>query len=332
MKKLIYALLITVLFLCLASPVWADDGDGQVVFPGSSVVIDSGDELNGDMTIMGGTLELREGGRIRGDVVVLGGQAVIDGRIDGTLVVMGGILDLQSHAVIGENLVTFGANVSRAEGAVVHGERIEGFPHVLPRLPTWSGLSGLADVGRTWHGDIFFSLLGRLIRTVFSTIALMALGVLLVLFLPKPTNLVGQTVIKAPLPSIGVGLLTFVVLLILVPLLIVICIGIPVAVLLVLAAVAASVFGWIAIAALVGQRLLAALQVTQAQPVLEVIIGVPVVALLSAVPCLGGLLALIVAAAGLGAVILTRFGTVAYEPLSKAPALEQPPTAEEPEN
>ncbi len=327
MRKLTYALLTILLFVSLAVPVWADDGEGEVVFPGGSVVIGPEDELDGDLTVMGGSVELREGGCIRGDVVVLSGQAIVDGRIDGNLVVIGGTLDLQSHAVINENLVTFGASVSRAEGAIVHWHRIEGFfGQGFPLLRTWRGFPGLADVGRIWRGEAVFNLLGFLVRTVFSTLALMALGVLLVLFLPKQTALLGQTVSEAPLPSIGVGLLTFIVLLILVPLLVVICIGIPVALLLVLAAVAAGIFGWIAIGVLIGQRLLAALQVAQPQPLLEVIVGIPVITLLSAVPCLGWLLALIVASAGLGAVVLTRFGTMAYEPLSKAAGLPGPPS------
>jgi hypothetical protein len=182
----------------------------------------------------------------------------------------------------------------------------------------------------SWGRDAVFNAFSNLMEVVFTTLALMALGVVLMLLLPKQVAQVGQTVSEAPLPSIGVGLLTLLVLLILLPLLVIICIGIPVAILVLLAAAAAAIFGWIAVGIVVGQRVLEALRVGEYQPLLEVIIGVPVVRLLSAVPCLGWLLGLIVTCVGLGAVALTRFGTVAYEPSSKPPDdVPAPPPAPE---
>jgi len=326
MKKWIVALLTVFLFLSLVVPVWADNGEGQVVFPGGSIVIGPGEELRGDLTVMGGHLELRAGGRIIGDVVVLGGSAVIDGRIDDNLVVMGGTLDLKSHAVVGGNLVTFGGTMSRAEGAIVRGQVIEGFKGRLPLSRIWPFSPGWWWSGQTWRrgGDVFFNFLASFMLLMFKTLALMALGVLLVVLIPKPTTMVGQAVSEAPLASLGVGLLTFLVLLILVPLLVIICIGIPVAVLLVLAAVAAATFGSIAIGTVVGQRLLIALK-AEPLPLLQVIIGIAVMMLLSAVPCLGWLLGLIISAAGLGAVVLTRFGTMPYQPVRREPTPPQPP-------
>jgi len=335
MRKWMYVLLTVVLFLGLAMPVWADNG--EAVFPGDSIVIGEGEEWDGDLAVLGGSLELREGGRIRGDVAVLTGSAVIDGRIDGNLVVLGGSLDLRSHAVVRGDLVTFFGSVSHSEGATVLGQTVDGFRGRGFVWRGWDWAPRLPRIDRTWpwSGDVWFSWVGGLMRKVLNMLALMALGVLLALLLPKQTALVAQTVGDAPLPSIGFGLLTFLVLLILVPLLVVICIGIPVALLLVLAAVAAGIFGWIAIGLLVGQRLLIALNTAQAQPVLEVIVGLAILALLSSVPCLGGLLALIVVSAGLGAVVLTRAGTMPYAALSKTETLPEPSEAkieEEPED
>jgi hypothetical protein len=327
MRKWMFAFLTVVLFLSFAVPVWADDGDGDVILFGESIVVGPGEVVDGDLAVVGGNLELRGGSRVRGDVVSLGGSAIVDGRIDGSLVVVGGTLDLQSQAVIEKDLFTFGGSVSRAEGATIRGERIEGFRWESPEWRGWRPLPSLPRIGEPWRweGDIVSNLFSSFLRAVFNTVALMALGVVLMLLLPKQTAQVGQTASAAPLPSIGVGLLTSLVLLILVPLLVIICIGIPVAILLVLAAVAAGLFGWIAVGAVVGQRLLAALKVGKYQPLLEVIIGIPVISLLSAVPCLGWLLALIIAWVGLGAVVLTRFGTMAYAPVSKTPDLPPPP-------
>jgi cytoskeletal protein CcmA (bactofilin family) len=325
MKKWMSVLLAVLLFVSLTMPVWADDGQGQAVLPGESIVIGPGDEVQGDLAVMGGKVELQEGGRVNGDVAIIAGSGVIDGEVDGHLVVLGGTVELRSNALIRQNLFTFGASVSRAPGATVQGETIEGFRGRSFRLPT-------IQIGRIrpwqWDQEPFFNLMRDFLHFVLNLVALVVLGVLLVLFLPKQTAVVAQAVTEAGWTSFAVGLLTFVVLLVLVPLLVIICIGIPVAVLLVLAAVAAGLFGWIAIGVLLGHRLLVALHTSQPQPVLEIVVGVAVLTLLAQVPCLGWLLGVIASAVGLGAVVLTRFGTMHYAPPKPVVDLTAPPPSE----
>jgi len=329
MKKWMCVLLTVLLFVSLTMPVWADDGQGQTVLPGESVVIGPGDEVQGDLTVVGGSLELQEGGRVNGDVAMLGGNAIIDGEVDGHLVVLGGTVELGSHALIRNNLFTFGASVSRAPGATVQGETVEGFRGRLPRLPVIPRIPAIRTWRTTpgqWDQEPFFNLLGGFLRFVLNLVALVVLGVLLVLLLPKQTALVGQTVSEAGWTSFAFGLLTFLALVVLVPLLVIICIGIPVAVLLVLAAVAAGLLGWVAIGVLLGHRLLAALRTSQPQPVVEVIVGVTALTLLAEIPCLGWLVGAIAGAVGLGAVVLTRFGTMRYAPQRAVTDLPAPPT------
>lgn len=326
MRGWMSVLLSVLLFLAMSLPVWADDGEGQAVFPGETFVIGPGEEVNGDVVVMGGNLELQQGGRANGDVAILGGSAIIDGEVDGHLVVVGGTLDLRSRALIRENLVTFGASVSRAPGATVQGETIEGFRGRMLRLPTIR--IGRITRTREWDTHPFFSLVGGFVRFVLSLMALIALGVLLVLLLPQQTAVVGQAINEAGWTSFAVGLLTLLVLIMLVPLLVIICIGIPVAILLLIAATAAGLFGWTAIAALLGQRLMASLRTAQVQPVVEVILGVLLITVVSQLPCLGWLIAAIAATTGLGAVVLTRFGTMRYSPQRQTTDAPAPPAPE----
>jgi len=328
MRKWMSALLTVLLFVSLTAPVWADDGEGQAVLPGESMVIGPGERVRDDLTVLGGSLELQEGGRVDGDVAVLGGNATINGEIDGSLVVLGGTAELGTHAVIREDLFTFGATVTKALGATVEGETIEGFRGRL-RLPKLPGVPTIRTWGTTseeWDDQPFVSLLGRFLRFVLRLVALVVLGVLLVLLLPKQTAQVGQTVSEAGWTSLVFGVLSFLVLIVLVPLLVIICIGIPVAVLLVMAAVAAGLFGWVAIGVLLGRRLLAALHGSQPQPVIEAVIGVTVLTLLAEVPCLGWLLGAVAGTVGLGAVVLSRFGTMRYAPQPAVTNLPAPPT------
>ena len=55
-----------------------------------------------------------------------------------------------------------------------------------------------------------------------------------------------------------------------------------------------------------------------------VLVGVLLISLLTTVPCLGWLLAGVVGSLGLGAVVLTRFGTMAYPPAPAPIASAEP--------
>lgn len=326
MKKILVLLIAIALFAGSAITVWADDGDGQTVLPGQSVVVRAGEVIRRDLAVIGGDLELQQGGRVNGDVVVLGGNAVIDGEIDGSLAVLGGTVELRSHARVGSDFFTLGATVTRDPAATVEGETIESFRGRLPKLPeipeiqTWQPTEPWPT--GSWRPA---DLLGRFLSFVLSTMAMIALGILLVMLLPKPTETVEAAVAGAFIPSLAMGVLTFLVLLVLVPLLVLICIGIPVAVLLVMAAVAAGAFGWAVIGIWVGRRLLTALK-GEYQPVIAVVIGVTILAVLSQIPCLGWMLGLVAGAAGLGAVVLTRFGTAPYQrPAAGVTPAEPPP-------
>lgn len=323
MKRWLVALLAVLVFVSSGLTVWADDGHGQAVLPGESVTIRPGEEIQGDLAVIGGTLELQEGGRVDGDVAVLGGSAIIDGEIDGNLAVLGGSVDLRAHALVRSDFFAFGAGVTRDPGATIQGETVETLRGRLPRLPTietWR-------TPRPWTGGDWnvFDVMGQFLRFVLSTLAMIALGVLLVLLLPKPTATVEKAVAEAAVTSFAVGVLTFLVLLVLVPLLVIICIGIPVAILVVMVAVAAGLFGWSVVGILFGRRLLVALK-GQPQPAVEAMIGIALLAVLAEVPCLGWLLACIVGATGMGAVVLTRFGTVNYAPPKPASAALTPPS------
>ena len=326
MKKPLVLLLAVVLFAASGITVWADDGDGQAVLPGQNVVVRPGEVMRGDLAVIGGDLELQQGGRVNGDVVVLGGGAVIDGEIDGNLAVLGGTVDLRSHARVGGDLFTLGATVTRDPAAIIEGQTVESFRGRLPRLPEipenpdWQPTGPLPR--SYWEpADI----LGRFIGFVLSTMAMIALGILLVMLLPRPTETVEAAVAGAFIPSLALGVLTFLVLIVLVPLLILICIGIPVAVLLVMAAVAAAAFGWSAAGIWLGRRLLTQLK-GQPQPVIAAVIGITVLTALSQLPCLGWMLGAVTGAAGLGAVVLTRFGTAPYpRPTAPVTPLEPPP-------
>ena len=317
MKKVFFAFLIGLLLALSVTPAFAqaEDDEGRVVF-GQDVTIKAGEEVEGDLIVFDGDVVIKKGGKIDGDLVAIGGDVEVAGEVDGDLAAIGGNVRLEATAVVDGDLATFGGSSHKEEGAVVQGQTLGGL--ALRDFPRFQGIpSPPTRVSRNLALDLFL----RFLRTVVVTIALMALALLVVLFLPQQTRLVSQTALAEALPSLGVGFLTILVILVVVPLLTIICVGIPVAFLLVLALGAAGLFGWIAIGLLVGEKILEALKVAEPLPLVAVAIGVLLISFLGAVPCIGWIVALFVGLLGLGAVILTRFGTQVYP----APPRPTPP-------
>jgi hypothetical protein len=93
------------------------------------------------------------------------------------------------------------------------------------------------------------------------------------------------------------------------------------------------VFGWLALGAVVGARLATALNLRSVSPALATAFGTFLLSLVMGVvgyvACLGAIVEIIFAAIGLGAVVLTRFGTRPYlpggEPTPAQPATSMPP-------
>ena len=323
MKKVLLACLLGLLLVFSAVPVFADEGDGKVVF-GGSYTLESGDEVDGDLVILGGSAELERRSRVDGSMVVVGGSASVAGEIDGNVVVFGGDVVLRSTAVVDGDLVKIGGSVRRESGAVVKGseESVE-----FEGLSRFEGFPIRLNFDRS--GDRWFSSIFNIFGDIVVALALAAIGLLLVLFLPKQTEVVGQAILAAPLPSAGVGLLTGVVAVVLIVLLaITICLS-PVAFLLGVAMLVAGIFGWIAIGLLVGRKLLEAFNVGGITSLKAVAAGTLLISVLRAIPCLGGIFGFVVGCVGLGAVVLTRFGRQTYPLPTRVPSA--PPVLAEPE-
>jgi cytoskeletal protein CcmA (bactofilin family) len=351
MKKLLGVTILAVLMLSLATPVFAQGGHerpGQVTF-GSDVRLEAGDVITGDTLLFGGDLRMADGSRVEGNVVVFGGYGEIDGEVDGDVAFIGGNVSLGPTAKINGDVASVGGQIERAEGAYVRGQIIETthfnfgrvyIPQIgpiVPRLEYGQGV-GFDPLNRLFRIMLGFA------RGLMVALVISAIGLLVVLFLPDQTRVVGETVRQATPTSFGLGLLTMIVgITVIVLLAITICLS-PVSLLVALALVLATLYGWIVVGYLLGQRMLRAIQKNgdQPTPVASALVGIFTVTLvqqwlmvLGQIPCLGFFfwllgagLWLLVAGTGLGAVVLSRFGTQRYTggtaPRTPPPAL--PPT------
>jgi hypothetical protein len=332
MKRSLRSLLLLPLILALAflaalgtaRPAYAANCDDDHRVMGNNFTLAKGEELDSNLIVLGGNATIEPGAILNCTLVTLGGDVDVAGSVAEDMVVIGGNVELRSTAVIGGQLVTFGGSIDREDGAQVKGGESQGFgvsgdePRTGFRLPgRFAPFTPLVDLYRS------------LLHTVLVSIGLGLLALLVVLFWPEQTARVGAAVTTAPAAAGGLGLLTVVA----VPMLIVlaaitICL-IPVSFVGAVVFAAALVFGWIGLGQLVGVRLAGALRLHNLSPAVSAALGTGlltlVVSAINWVPCVGWVAPVVLAAVGLGAVTLTRFGTQAYLPSAPTTPPSPPP-------
>ena len=276
----------------------------QICTGGNNLTLESGQTV-GDVLAFGCNVDVQQGATVNGNVADFGGNVTIAGTVNGSIASFGGNVQLTDTAVVQGDVATMGGNYSRAPGATVNGNASSSLP-VPPTPPTppvpFNPVTRSLNFG--------FDLLGGIV----TALAFAALGALVVIFAPNATRRVSDAVQTKPLETAGVGCLTLIVFPILAILLIITLIGIPIAFLLTIATWAAWIFGGIAVGLLTGEKILGAFRVQNILPVLAVMLGIVLLMLIGQIPILGWLVSCIVGLFGLGAVVMTRFGTRVYPP------------------
>ncbi len=298
--------------------VTAEESPDNVVLFGCNGRIQKGAQVKRDVIVFGSNLVLEEETRVGHDVVVFGGIARLAGEVKNDVVVGSGNVTLEPTAVVDGDLNVLGGLLDRKEGAVVRGN-IERNANVRWTLPM------VAPFRNDWN--FLDSALGGFFRNLINTLALAALGALIIVFLPTQLNQVATVAQKSAAPSLGVGCLTWLVVPPLILLFAITCLGIPLSLVLGIAFVAAIVLGWVAISVIIGNKLLNALKAKTIVPILALVVGLIVLWLITSLPILGALIWLFVAALAVGAVVLTRFGTRAYPPPAPVSVAPTPPVA-----
>jgi len=311
----------------------ADDGRrGARVLFGQDLLVRAGETIDGDVVVFGGNVTVEAGGRIIGDLVVFGGDLSIAGEVTGDVAAIGGDVTLKATAVVRQDVAAVGGNLEREPGATVRGSIVGGPSITVPGIPRWR--FGRFDLGwfPTWT-DLAINLGLNVFQAVLIAVALAALAIVAVALFPQQTEVVRTTVQTLPVQSFGLGLLTFVAAIILtIPVaLLTICLG---AFLGWGAILVATLFGFAAIGLGVGERLHVAFKATTS-PVAAAGLGTLVLALLlgllGAVPfvnCFTWVFWVFVDSLGLGAVLMSRFGTRPPQAVTPPPA---PPGAPAPQ-
>ena len=289
------------LLLCMALALVACGEDGRygvtLIAEGTHTVA-AGETVHGDVIITGGRLMVLPGGRITSALHIMGGAAEIDGTVDGNVAILSGALRLGSTARVGGDLEIGGGMLDRASSAVVAGQinRSIGLPSAQQQRQSLGEQLG-------WW--------------LFRTVALAALAVLAVQFLPQPIARVADALVQHPIVAGAMGLLAGVVGLSLLVLMAFTIVLIPLTLLGLLVGGATVVFGWLALGMAVGNWLARWPRWRMAPPTtafLGTLLALTALDVLNVLPLIGDLLALVVTTAAFGAVVLTRFGTRVFVP------------------
>ncbi len=293
---------------------------GDIVQIGRDVIIDHDERVDGSVIAIGGDVLVL--GEVKGDAVGILGDVKVDGYVHGDAVAPTGAVTVTSTGRIRRNV--FASSIITEPGGRIGGKR-EYTGVSLPSGP---------KIIRGFYLSLLMVQLGIAVFAVF----LVLLGHA---FAGKNIALIRTRIRRSSIKSFFVGLLTmFLGIPILWILLIITVIGIPVAFLVLpLAVVIAVVLGYSAIGLRLGEMLVENTRFTAQSQLGRTLLGVSVMLMLTVVgaalllaqfgptTALGWILfvvgiavSFIATTAGLGAVVLTRFGTRLEKPRPPAAA------------
>jgi hypothetical protein len=273
---------------------------GNVVVWAHSLVIPPDQWICGDADAYGGSVRVQ--GHVSGNVTVVGGSVVVSGEVDGNIMAFGGGVTLLSGSRVAGNVEAWGGTAHATQNVELSGtldrtDRLSSFTGAV--LPWTSPRAALP-----WPWVLGWAVLAAVVVTLF----------------PERTWRVRRVMGSAAVRSGVVGLLTFLLGMGLAGLLFVTCIGIPISLLLMVTMLVGWVLGSVAIGLWLGELLLRALAPQQHSRLLRAVVGMAVLASVEIIPCVGGPLAVIAGCIGLGAALISRFGSARRGLALPAPA------------
>jgi hypothetical protein len=323
-KKILLLISIVTLF-ALALPGTALAAPLSKLVVGDTFTLDSGEVLDEDLHILGGTVFLEDGSLVDGDILLVGGTLEIGGEVTGDITATGGIIRLEDSAVIQGDVITAGALLDRDKDAIIQGEAKTNIDRIAP-IP----IPGDISIPNIPNVSVRFNPFMDLLWFFFQLVLWALVALLVVMLLTKNVDQVGEVVKTQPVISGAIGLLTIPVATIVLVIMAITIILIPVSLTAALVLFLSWAFGLIVIGTELGKRL-AQIVDKEWHPALSAGLGTFVLMFVlnglgAVIDCVGWIAMLLVGAVGLGAVLLTLFGTRSYPPGSTTVPDQLPPS------
>ena len=261
-----------------------------------TVVVNPQEVVCSDLTSFGGTVDIE--GVLNGDVVAFGSRVTIDGVVHGDIHLYGSSATLHNGSQLHGNILLYAGSYHIDRGAVFDGK----------------------PFNKVAHFDWLFGGGNAFSFPLWSILTWVALGLVLTLLLPEHVMLVRTTATNRKGRSFFVGLLTLLIAPAVLVVLIALILPIPLAIIVALGLITAWTLGMVAIGWLIGEQIMRAIAPHQNTRTLQIVVGLTALTLVGALPYIGWLVNIVAGLLGLGAVLLSRFGTRLYgrprEPLN----------------
>ena len=279
MKPIQRVLSLLLIFYLLLTPMSATaSSDKSIVKIGSDVTIEKGQKVH--------------------SVVAIGGQITVSGAVEKSVVAIGGSVVLTKTAVVKGNVVSLGGIIVIARDAEVGGDLTEiNSSNLFETLTT--------ALSSEWEGwSWIFAVISL---SIFLVILVLAL--LIAALLPKPVRIVSEAIHENTLKVILCGILGLVLIAPLALLLTISVVGIALIPLEVIVVVCSVLLGFIAVGRIIGRKFLSLLKRPNPGIVRETFWGLLILWLIGWIPYIGWMVKAIAIVIGLGATLVTRFGT-----------------------
>lgn len=328
-----------VLVLLLATPILVLAQTGTSTITGDQTIVDgefsllSGQTLNGNLSVINGTTVLEAGSTVNGDVSIIQGTVQAGGKITGDLSCLNCSGNIADTAEIQGSLVSVGQDLAVSSKAKIQQNSSINLPFNLNLgNMNWNNL-----IQRFQQNQTPPTLVSKILMTIFVVLAMSALSVLVALLFPKGTRNVAGAIAAQPLAAWGVGFLTVLVVEIAAVIMLFTLVLIPVSLVAQLGLVAAIVYGYVALGYEIGNRLSVSSNLNWSEPIAAgvgtLLLGF-IVGIVSWIPILGILILIITPFFGLGAVVLSVFGSKPFPsakinplPMQTVPTLPQKPAS-----
>ena len=265
---------------------------GLLLRPAAAVATEGGNivKIGSDVTI--------EAGQKVSNVVAIGGQITVSGAVDNNVVAVGGSVVLTKTAVVGGSVVSLGGIIVSARDSQIIGTMTEiNSSNLFETLTT--------ALSAEWEGwSWIFAVISL---SIFLVILVLAL--LIVALLPKPVRTVAEAIGENTFKVALTGLLGLVLITPLALLLTVSVVGIALIPLEVIVVVCSMLLGFIAVCQFIGKKVLTLFHRPNPSMLRETFWGLIIVWLIGWIPYIGWMVKAVAIVIGLGAALITRFGT-----------------------
>ncbi|MCE5283095.1 MAG: polymer-forming cytoskeletal protein [Deltaproteobacteria bacterium] len=262
---------------------------GVLNAPAAASEVKSIVRLGSDVTIEAGQKAL--------NVTAIGGQITVMGTVENNVVAIGGSVVLTRTAVVGGSVTSVGGVIVMARGAEVNGNLTEINSSNLQETLTTA-------LSSEWEGwSWVFAIISL---SIFLVILVLAL--LIAALLPKPVRVVSEAITENTFKVVLCGLLGLVLISPLAILLTISVVGIALIPLEVIVVVCSILLGFIAVGRIIGGWFLRLIR-HRAGMIRETLWGLILLWMIGWIPYLGWMIKAVAIVIGLGAALVTRFGT-----------------------